>query len=154
MRKPIDPRKHGLKEPEKCITKHEVLSLPTLSDAPRYAERRYPLEATVNMWLKALKDHNNQGHAIVESPYIENSFLRYSYQYENLNYDVEMSCYSAALNEYAEECRKFAAYEEGKKNRVDMKIDEKIERTERRLANLKAIKSNEPLPFPEGSDVP
>jgi hypothetical protein len=65
-----------------------------------------------------------------------------------------MVCYSAALNEYEEECRKFALYEEAQKNKVEMKIDEKIERTEQRLANLKAIKNKEPLPFPEGSDAP
>lgn len=154
MRKPTDPRKHGLKEPEKFITKNEILSLPTLNDTGRF-ERKYPLETTVNMWLKALKDHNSQGHTIVESPYLDGSgFLRYAYQYENLHYNEDMACYSAALNEYAEDCRKFALYEEAQKNKVEMKIDEKIERTERRLANLRAIKNKEPLPFPEGSDAP
>lgn len=154
MRKPTDPRKHGLKEPEKCITKSGILSLPTLSDTGRY-EKKYPLEAAFNMWTKALKDHLSQDHAIVESPYLDGSgFVRYQYQFVNANYDVEMACYSAALSEYAEECRKFAQYEENQKHKVDMKIEEKIERTEKRLANLKAIKNREPLPFPEGSDAP
>lgn len=148
MRKPIDPRKHGLKEPEKFITKHEVLSLPTLNDTGRF-ESKYPLQSAINMWLKALKDHHNQYHTIVESPYLDGSgFLRYSYQYENLHYNEEMACYSAALNEYAEECRKFALEEEQKKVKKALAIDDQIIRAEQRLANLKAVKAGQPIPFP------
>lgn len=148
MRKPTDPRKHGLKEPEKCITKQVALLLPTLNDNNRY-ERKYPLEATFNMWTKALKDHMAQDHVIIESPYLDGSgSLRYSYQFENLHYNDEMACYSAAMNDYAEECRQFALEEERKKAKEAMAIDEQIIRTERRLANLKAVKAGQPVPFP------
>jgi hypothetical protein len=146
MRKPQDPRHHGLKEPDRVIkrtAKIEFSSEPTL-------------QSLISGWNKALKDHLAQEHRITDGPNVkdEGSYsykrmtLTYTYEFENRNYAVEKVEYDTAISNYEEQLTKFLAKEEKEKSHIP-NLDEKIAKTEKRLANLKAHKAGQPLPFPE-----
>lgn len=146
MRRPLHPSQLGIHEPKKVYTKKEYLPL-------RDAYSKLSLETVLKAWEKALRDHKLQNHRIVEGPHLESSSsygsltLTYTYEWDNLHYNEEMSCYSATLNEWAEKKRLFEEAE-AKRKKTPSNLDDKIVRAERRLANLKAAKAGEPLPFP------
>ncbi len=143
MRKPQDPRMHGLQEPRTVHNKtlHLVFGAPL------------SLESLIKGWNKALKDHESQGHRIVNGPNISNSYgqdvkLYYTIEWDNLAYDTEKSEYDATITTYLEQLSAFTRREEEEKNNPP-NLDKKIEKTKRRLANLEATRDGQPLPFPE-----
>jgi hypothetical protein len=150
MRKPQDPRHHGLKEPKKVISVDGNIYLPSLEEGSKVS-----LKSVINAWAKAVRDHESQGHRITEGPYFNSGSyygrsinLLYTYEWDNLNYSVEKVEYDLAVSTYEEEMAKFKAKEEElKTNPPD--LDKKIERAKQRLANLEAAKRGEPLPYSE-----
>lgn len=155
MKRPQDPRNHGLKEPKQV---HSLPGTITLSTEPSLTGRHgsLSLETIIGAWNHALKDHLSQGHRITSGPYVEGDdyyghkfLLTYTYEWDNFNYTVEKAEFDSTMASYLEELNHFKEVEEGKKNGPPPNIDEKIARAEQRLANLKAAKAGETLPFPE-----
>lgn len=149
MRRPIDPRSQG-KEPQRT---HSRKDSTTLSHSGSLS-----LETIVGAWQRILKDHLSQGHRIVKGPDLDGSSyslsLSYTYEWDNLNYSVEHEEWLAAIASYEQELVLFKEYEERRKKSLKeasaKDIDLQIQRAEHRLANLKAAKSGQPIPYPEG----
>lgn len=147
MQRPKDPSKHGLVKPEKTISKLESILIPFGSDLRFSSYRAVSLKEVNTLWDKIVKEQfSDKDIKIVHGPFIVGYHLEFVWEQTNENYDVEMSCYSVAMNEYAEELRQ---YELKLKAKNQQDIDEKIVHAEQRLANLKAAKNNQPLPYPE-----
>jgi Asp-tRNA(Asn)/Glu-tRNA(Gln) amidotransferase A subunit family amidase len=153
MRRPLDPRNHS-KKPEKTHTRGGRIELTC-----NLERNKVPLEMAINAWNKALKDHESQGHRIVEGPLLESHYsygslsIVYTYAWDNLNYPVEMSEWLVAIANYEQELSAWKAFEEDRKQVLiagTKNIDAQILRAEHRLANLKAKKAGEVLPYPEG----
>ena len=61
MRKPIDPRKHGLKKPQASIREYKTLGL-----------GKHPsLEETIHRWIEIENSHKCTGNRVVEGPVLE-----------------------------------------------------------------------------------
>ena len=151
MRKPQDPRHHGLKEPKKVISVTTAIYLADMD-----ADGKVSLQSVIGAWNKALRDHESQGHRIKEGPYFNSGsyygrsiHLSYEYEWDNLNYSSEKAEYDLAISTYETELTKFKAKEQEIKIKPP-NLDQKIERAKQRLANLEAAKAGEPLPYPEG----
>lgn len=148
MRKPLDPRKHGLKEPQKVLTKVERLPLPMIG---KDYSRRSSLQAINAMWAKVSKDMNfGENVRVIDGPYVDGSSLEFTWETDNQDYDLALSEFQARMEVYEKDLLKWKQEEERKKNKQAMEIDEQIVRTERRLANLKATKEGKTLPYPTG----
>lgn len=151
MRKPQDPRNHGLKEPKKVISVSTAIYLADMDVAGKVT-----LQSVIGAWNKAVKDHESQGHRITEGPYFDGGsyygrsiHLSYTYEWDNLNYSVEKAEYDLAVASYEAELAKFKEQEERIKT-TPPNLDQKIERAKQRLANLEAAKAGQPIPYPEG----
>lgn len=154
MRKPIDPRHNGLKEPKRV---HSVSTALYLADLDQ--DGKVTLRSVINAWAKAVREHESQGHRIKEEPHFDSGSyygrsvsLSYTYEWDNLNYVKENTEWHAAVTEYQTKMIAWNKYEEERKNALMMgtkNIDAQIERAEHRLANLKARKAGEPIPYPE-----
>jgi hypothetical protein len=154
MRRPKDPRHNGLKEPKKVYSKTEQI---VLSDLDKHYTHKVSLQTLIGAWNKVLKELESQGHCIVEGPYFQDCTyydskikLTYRYEWPNLSYNAEMANFVSEVNAYEEQMILFRESEEKKKNGPPPNVDEQIVRAERRLANLKAVKAGEPIPYPEG----
>jgi hypothetical protein len=156
MRKPLNPTSQG-KKPEKVHSKNARL---TLADFDYDREHKVSLQTVIGAWNKATKDHESQGHRIIEGPVFDSSVfygsalaLSYTYEWDNLKYEEEKAAWDAAIAKYEEELAAWNAFEEERKKGLAMNvknIDQQIVRAEHRLANLKAVKAREPIPYPEG----
>ena len=156
MKKPIHPASQG-KKPEPTYSKNGRLHLADLDDP---STRQVRLETVIAAWNKALREHESQGHRITEGPAFDSSVyygsslaLTYTYEWDNINYSVEKAAWDAALAAYETDKAAWEAFEAERKKgfaAAPKNIDLQIERCEHRLANLKAHKAGEPLPFPEG----
>lgn len=155
MIRPRDPRNHG-KKPQKVWIKTDHIYLADLD-----REEKAPLQTIVNAWNKALKDLETLGCRIIEGPYFESDSyygrgnkLTFTYEQDNPAYEMEIAKWDAAIARYEQELALWKNFEEERKqalNSAQVKsIDSQIERAERRLANLKAVKAGEPLPYPKG----
>ncbi len=154
MLRPLDPRNRSTK-PEPIHSRSGRIDLTSNLERDQVS-----LEMAVAAWNKAVKDHESQGHRITEGPILESHYsygslsLPYTYEWDNLNYSVEKAEWDAAIAAYEVELAAWKEFEaERKKNLEDQSvksIDQQIARAEHRLANLKAAKAGEPLPFPKG----
>lgn len=152
MRKPIDPRNNGLKEPKSVIRENHSLNLSRLEEYQRGDSlygRRVRLHAVVGAWEKAYKDHASQGHRMVEGPWIDGGLnISYVVEWDNLNHPAEKAEYDAAIASYEAEKETFIKWEAEEKSKPPS-LEKKIERAKQRLANLEAARDGQPLPFPE-----
>lgn len=151
MRKPQDPRQHGLKEPKKVHTVSTNLYLADLDEGGKVS-----LKSVINAWAKAVKDHESQGHRITEGPHFNSGSyygrsisLSYTYEWDNLTFSTEKAEYDLAVSTYENELARFKLHEQEIKINPP-NLDQKIERAKQRLANLEAAKRGESLPYPEG----
>jgi hypothetical protein len=156
MKRPLDPRHHGLKEPEKVYTKTEYLYLADLNK-----EEKVTLDTLFLAWNKIQRELTSQGFRIKGSPefnsdsyYGRGNRITYTYEWTNANYDAEMEQYTSAIAQFEQQFAAWKVFEEGRKAKLESgihkNIDALIERAEHRLANLKAVKAGQPIPFPEG----
>jgi Asp-tRNA(Asn)/Glu-tRNA(Gln) amidotransferase A subunit family amidase len=151
MRKPIDPRNNGLKEPKQVLSKTGQIELNM--EGGFHDSNHVRLQTVIDAWHKASKDHESQGHRLGEPKITRDRdygrlALEYTYEWDNLNYSVEKAAFDAAIIVYDEEKKAYLEWEAGKPARV-INLDYKIERARQRLANLEAHKDGKPLPFPD-----
>jgi hypothetical protein len=152
MRRPLDPRHHGLHKPQKVFSRKESVSLGDNDEV-------YP-ELIFAVWDRIVKDHTSQGHRITKKAAVSGDYygkrltLTYEYEWDNLNYEKELVAYDTAVAEYETALASWKVFEEERKTKLESgipkNIDALIERAEHRLANLKAAKAGQPIPFPEG----
>jgi hypothetical protein len=157
MKRPLDPRHHGGKEPKRVHSKVGIIYLDGMFTDD---SGKLPITTLLAAWKDTVKDHESQGHRITEglsfrvgSLYGRSISLEYTYEWDNLNYVSEITEWNAALTEYEQKFAAWKQYEEDRKQILisgTKNIDALIERAEHRLANLKAKKAGEPLPYPEG----
>lgn len=151
MKRPIDPRHHGLREPERLHTKVETISL---TSATNIYWKKQPLSllTVVKAWEKALSDHQSIGQRVVKEPVINDHLdLVYTIGWDNENYTAELADYNRQIAQYEVEMANFLTFEELKATlptEHPQAIEMKIERTKQRLANLEAMRDKKPLPFP------
>lgn len=151
MRKPINPLNNGLKEPKKVLSRTEQINLKI--EGGFIDSNHIRLQTVIDVWNKAAKDHESQGQRLgdpritIDRDY-GNLAIVYTYEWDNLNYEIEKLAYDAAISVYDEEKKAYLEWEAGKPTRV-INLDGKIERTKQRLANLEAHRDGKPLPFPE-----
>lgn len=155
MKHPIDPRSR--KKPEKV---HSRTARLTLADLDVDLTHKVSIQTVIGAWCKALKDHESQGHRVIEGPYFDSSTfygsslsLAYTYEWDNLNYEQEKVAWDQAIVKYERELSEWNVFEEERKKGLvaaSKNIDIQILRAEHRLANLKAVKARETIPYPEG----
>jgi len=144
VRKPIDPRKHGLKQP-----------LPSIKAYKAYELGKHPsVEETIHRWMELENACKQAGQRITEGPVLANGgwdaiSIKWTIEYDNANYKQEKEHYDTEIRRYEEECRKFHQYEAAKKLGEAENLDDQISRLEKRLANLKAARAGELLPYPQ-----
>ena len=109
-------------------------------------------------WDYTLKQHINQEHTIVNEPKIDHTSpfgsglcIKYSYSYVNKRYKEEKEAWDEAIKNYFIELAEYNEWvlKKAESRKVPENIDEKILRAEQRLANLKAAKAGEDVPFPD-----
>lgn len=152
MKRPYDPRHHGLQEPDKVVTKTEFISL---NEFQYGGTRRVPLTTILNIWNKITKDLEGQDIRITIGPdvifttsYPVGTTLSYTYERDNVDYEKQKEYFDKTVNTYLEELKAYEEHEVVRK-KAPVNLDDKIAKTERRLANLKAAKAGEPIPFPD-----
>jgi len=151
MRKPTDPRHHGLKEPVKVFTKTDHIFLADLD-----VDSKVPLQAVIDVWHRMHGNLLLEGYRLTEGPHfvVHNYYgnaplgLMYSYEWDNFNYAEEMLAYDLAIATYELDLAAFLQREK-EISKHPPNLGEKIERAKQRLANLEATRDGQPLPFPE-----
>lgn len=155
MKRPVDPRV-GLKEPQKVLSHTDHLYLSSLDK-----DEKVSLQTLVNAWHKILKDLESRGQRVTEGPYFDvqsyygrSNRLTYTYEWDNFSYSVEKAEWDVMTAAYEIELAAWKTFEEERKKEVAnasaKSIDDQIVRAEHRLANLKAAKAGEPIPYPKG----
>lgn len=148
MRKPVDPRKHGLREPEKVFRKNEVVYIAT-GDSPKVH-----LETLIGAWNRILKDIERRGavERVTDGPHVGGGrhgvSLMYTYEWDNAQYEEEKAAYDAEIAKYEADVQAFIVWETDEAKKVP-NLDDKIQRAKERLANLEATRDGLPLPFPQ-----
>jgi hypothetical protein len=154
MKRPMDPRKHGLKEPQKMIVEDRRIRLekktPFLSD---YNDYRCSLLSVLELWEEHKAYALRSKKSIIEGPYVDfcRSELSLTFKTEMRNqlYAEERAGYDAQVKEYEAKVEAYEAFLKRKELGIQEKIDDSILRLEHKLANLRAIKNEEPVPFPD-----
>ena len=139
MKKPIDPRKHGLLEPSPVILETKSVALgsysPNLLDA-------------MKIWNEIEKSLKQKKYRLRSGPIVCDGTLKYSFEYFNNNYENELATYNQKIAQYDLDMQ---TWEEGLKRKAAGEKEarkDQIARLERRLANLKAAEEGLPLPYP------
>jgi len=145
LKRPQDPRHHGLKEPKKILSKkgEHILS--------RHGDN-ISLVSIIAIWNRMVDDHSSQEARIVEGPHIRvdgyDITLFYRYEWDNHNYAAEKAEFDLAIATYDIDVAKFKKQEEEIKTSPP-DLSQKIERAKQRLANLEATQAGQPLPYPD-----
>lgn len=153
MKRPLNPRHHGLKEPEKIISQIGKIYVSDLANKDKVS-----LSTLINVWNKTVKYLESNGHRITSGPVFEPGLyygqsisLTYTYERDNNDYEVQRAAYENTVKDYLVSLAAFKAYEVNHKAKLKSgDIDYQIERAEHRLVNLLAKKNGQPLPYPEG----
>jgi hypothetical protein len=155
MKRPMDPRKHGLKEPSQTIIEDHKIRVPHGSDNRGYYDNtaRCSLDTAVELWAEHKTNTFRSKKSIVDGPFLDSTrgemSLVFKTTMRNLAYSREKAEYDAQVKEYEDKC---LAYEDSLKRKeagIKEKIDVQILRLEHKLANLKAVRNEEPVPFPD-----
>src|ERR1700722_3287417 len=110
MNKPIKPINNGMKEPSKIIKKYLTIEL------SNNGYGQINLSLVSKLWNKALKDAEDQGHRISDEPILVFDYssmrIKYTVEYNNINYEAERLAFDTAMNAYQEELRAWKEKEE------------------------------------------
>lgn len=157
MNRPADPRKHGLQEPKKIIRETKRVYIEKEELEEKYITPKVNLKTINNLWDNTLKALalSSPPKTLVEGPFVStpvigNSYIEYSIEYENLCFDLEKEIYNNRVKKFEDDLKAFEKEIERRHcvRNSNESIDEKIERTKQRLANLMAMKEGKELPFP------
>jgi hypothetical protein len=156
MRKPIDPRNHGLKQPNKLITYAGRIHSDTLDQSAPDSEK-LSLRSFVTAWEKVLREAQTKGHrpigeACFERGHFGSIWLKYTLGYDNESYTAEMAEYVAKVTTYERNLVEYRKWLEKDKN-TDSQLSVKIERAKQRLANLEATRDGLPLPYSGSEEI-
>lgn len=155
MKRPMDPRKHGLKEPSQSIVEEHKIRVPHGTDNRGYYDNiaRCCLLSAMELWAEHKTNAFRAKKSIIEGPFLDSSrgeiSLVFKTSMRNMAYAREAAEYDAQIKTYDD---KVLEYEESLKRKeagVKEKIDVQILRLEHKLANLKAVREDEPVPFPD-----
>lgn len=149
LRRPTDPRKHGLKEPNKA---HKKIDKVFLVKGEYYSKMKVSLQNISSVWNRILKDFEGTKYRIVDEPSIESDsesiHIIYSYEYDNEDYISQKEDYDQQIAKFEVAMTKYSA--SAFKEKITLpNLDFKIKRTQERLANLLAAKEGLPLPYIE-----
>ncbi len=157
MKRPQDPRKHGLKNPEEIIT--EVLVTNIGNTGLGDWKRIYSVNE-INLWIKErlteissrLSWEGVSWKITKEATIDDNGNVSFTVEYRNVRYQDQLKDYNAIVAQYEQECKDFVTYEASlqvkAERATDKDLDAKIVRTQERLANLIARRNRQPLPYP------
>jgi hypothetical protein len=158
MKKPIDPRNHGLKEPKKMISKVCRISPKEMEGSNisgwNWSES-IKLRVLTDTWEKLLKEHLSRGEHIATAPSINSDFtMEYTIEWTNLNYFAERAEFDLAILTYEDQKKVYDEWDAKRKliPASPPNLDQKIAKTQRRLANLLAHKEGKTLPYPNNND--
>ena len=154
MKKPQDPRKHGLVEPKKDLLETRKIKL-SERDSINYqygTSSKISLDIVLDAWEKE-KSKLTENMKVVEGPFVASEYtvqhLMYTVSTPNPRYEYELAVYNAEVSAYKEKLEAFETFVENRKKGIEEEYDKHIFRLEQKIANLKARKANEPIPFPE-----
>ncbi len=154
MKKPQDPRKHGLNEPHsEIIEEHKIKIKKSDSYSIQYGDSaKCSLTEALELWEKEKKKLSFDTRVIdgpnIESKYTE-QFLSFKTAYPNPIYSYQVKAYQLEIQEYEAKLTAYNAFIENKKKGIAEDIDKHILRLEHKIANLKASRDNQPIPFPD-----
>lgn len=155
MKKPQDPRKHGLLEPRLIHIEEHFVSIPHGTISRYYYDNisACSLNTALELWEQKRVELAYDNKTVIEGPHITSKggemSLTYKTERPNPNYYMEMKTYSSLVKEYDEKLAAYNTFIENKKKGIAEDIDKHILRLEHKIANLKASKDNLPIPFPD-----
>jgi len=155
MKKPQDPRKHGLQEPLKDIVEEHKIKI-TNRDSTSYqysTSAKCSLKDAQDLWDREKVKKSYDGKTIVEGPFIVSEYrvqhLVFKTSMPNPHYQYQLAAYNAEVNAYKEKLDAYETWIENKKKGIKEDMDKNILRLEHKLANLKAARDNQPIPYPD-----
>lgn len=155
MKRPMDPRKHGLKEPQKTIIEDHKYRVAHSTTPGSYYDNtaRCSLNQALELFESKRVEMAYDGKAIIEGPFIESHHsemsLTFKTERKNPLYIAEKTGYEAQIKDYEEKVKAYEAFLKRKEDGIKEKLDVQILRLEHKLANLKAVRDEEPVPFPD-----
>lgn len=157
MKRPIDPRKHGLQKPETVIT--EVFTKRFGTQVSIHWKPIYSINE-INDWLESQYNEISSRlsweavswNITQEATVDDNGQVTFTIKYPNVRFQAQLRDYDKIVDAYEQECKDFVSYEASlqvkAENATDKELDEKIVMAEQRLANLIARRNRQPLPYP------
>jgi len=143
MRKPVDPSKH-MPIPKEFSNENRVTTLHGWETI------------TVNHLIGEAEELKKQVNATVDEKINGDIILDWERRRivcpvikRNPDYIQQMAAYNKAIEDYNDQVIAFTNWQLSIKTKDMQDKDVQIERLERRLANLKAVRDGNPLPFPD-----
>lgn len=155
MKRPMDPRKHGLKTPTKTIVEEHKFRIAHSTTPGSYYDNiaRCSLNQALELYESKRVEASYDGKTIIEGPFIDSQrtemSLTFKTERKNPLYIAEKTGYDAQLKEYEEKVKAYEDWLKRKEAGIKEKMDVQILRMEHKLANLKAVRDEEPIPFPD-----
>lgn len=155
MKRPMDPRKHGLKTPQKTIVEEHKFRINHSTTPGSYYDNtaRCSLIHALELFESKRVEASYDGKTIIEGPFVESSHsemsLTFKTERKNPLYIAEKTGYEAQIKEYEAKVQAYEDWLKRKEAGIKEKIDIQILRLEHKLANLKAARDEEPIPYPD-----
>ncbi len=153
MRRPVDPRHHGLHEPRKLLTKEYKVHLNKFQFEAGKTENKYLLGNIADQWEEIKISASYDGKTVMSGPFLDLDYyslnLTYTLMWDNLEYVEHLELYNTSVKEYEDKVIAYDAWLKRKEEGFKEKLDVQIMRLEHKLANLKANRNGEVIPFPE-----
>lgn len=137
MKKPIDPRAQGLKEPIKFIQKTERVYLDN-----RPGEKT-SLQTFVSAWNKILKEMRD---TVIDGPFVKgiseysNPHLEFTIEYQNPDFEEQKTNFTNEMTLFSKANKAYNLEQEKKTSSKALSLEDQIIWAEAHLAELKAKK--------------
>ncbi len=153
MRRPVDPRHHGLHHPKKLLSKEYNVVLNKFQSESGKTENKYLLGNIADQWEEIKINASYDGKTVMSGPFLDQDYyslrLTYTLMWDNLEYAEQLELYNTSVKEYENKVIEYDAKLKRKEEGFKEKLDVQIIRLEHKLANLKANRNGEVIPFPE-----